>query len=138
MPKNLDLAATAPLLCAGITTYSPLRHWKVGRRPTRSASSASAVSATWALKLAHALGAHVVLFTTSPGKAEDASKLGADDVVISRNAEEMTAQAQSFDFIIDTVSAHHDINAYLALLSATRTLALVGVPPEPLDGGVFD
>ena len=130
VPEGLDPAGTAPLLCAGITTYSPLRHWKV-----RSGQKVGVVGlgglGHMAVKLAHALGARVVVFTTSPGKAEDAVRLGAHDVVVSKDAAQMQKQLGSFDFILDTVSAPHDLNAYLALLKRNGTMTLVGAPPTP-------
>jgi uncharacterized zinc-type alcohol dehydrogenase-like protein len=122
--NKLDLASSAPLLCAGITTYSPLRFWKVGVVGLGGLGH-------MALKFAHAFGAEVTLFTTSPGKTEDAKRLGAHDVVISKNEDEMKKRANSFDFIIDTVSAKHDLNAYLNLLKRDGVLTLVGAPPEP-------
>ncbi|WP_020649008.1 NAD(P)-dependent alcohol dehydrogenase [Solimonas variicoloris] len=128
-PK-LDLAATAPLLCAGITTYSPLRHWKVGPGQKVGVVGLGGLG-HMAVKFAHAFGAHVVLFTTSPGKAEDAKRLGASEVVVSKDKAQMKAHVKSFDFILDTVSAPHDINAYLALLKRDGEMALVGVPDTP-------
>ena len=127
---KLDLAATAPLLCAGITTYSPLRHWKVGKGHKVGVVGLGGLG-HMAVKFANAFGAHVVLFTTSPGKAQDALKLGAHEVVISKNKEEMDKHASTFDFILDTVSAKHDLNAYLTLLKRDGTMTLVGAPPEP-------
>ena len=115
VPTNLDLAAVAPLLCAGITTYSPLHHWKVGPGQKVGIVGLGGLG-HMGLKFAHALGAHTVLFTTSPGKSEDAKRLGADEVVISKNANEMQKHARSFDFILDCVSAQHDINEYINLL----------------------
>ncbi len=135
-PKGLSLAGTAPLLCAGITTYSPLRHWKVGRGEKIGVVGLGGLG-HMAVKLAHALGARVVVFTTSPGKAEDAVCLGAHDVVVSRNAADMEKQARSFDFILDTVSAAHDLNAYLGLLKREGTLTLVGAPQAPLPVSAF-
>ncbi len=129
VPANLDLKAVAPLLCAGITTYSPLRHWKVGKGQKVGIVGLGGLG-HMGLKFAHAFGAKTVLFTTSPDKAEDARRLGADEVVISKNSQEMKAQARSFDFILDTVSAPHDINALLGLLKREGTLTLVGVPPK--------
>ncbi len=126
---QVDLAATAPLLCAGITTYSPLRHWKVGKGQKVGVVGLGGLG-HMGVKIAHALGAHVVLFTTSPGKTEDALRLGAKEVVVSRNEEEMKKHAASFDFILDTVSAKHDLNAYLALLKRDGTLTLVGAPTD--------
>src|ERR1700684_3997233 len=115
VPKNLDLAGTAPLLCAGITTYSPMRHWGVTKGKKVGIVGLGGLG-HMGVKFAHALGAHVVVFTTSPGKKDDALRLGADEVVVSRNADEMQKQAGSFDFILDAVSANHDIDALLNLL----------------------
>jgi len=131
VPTSLNLAATAPLLCAGITTYSPLRHWKVGPGQKVGVIGLGGLG-HMAVKLAHAFGARVVLFTTSPGKSADAIRLGASEVVVSKNEAEMQKHMNSFDFILDTVSAPHDINAYLALLKRDGTLTLVGVPEQPL------
>src|SRR5258707_7638982 len=121
VPNNLDLAGVAPLLCAGITTYSPMRHWGVTAGKKVGVVGLGGLG-HMGVKLAHALGAHVVVFTTSPSKKEDALRLGADEVAISRNADEMKKHAGSFDFILDAVSADHDIDAYIQLLrrSATR------------------
>ena len=110
VPANLDLAGTAPLLCAGITTYSPMHHWGVTKGKKVGIVGLGGLG-HMGVKFAHALGAHVVLFTTSPDKKEDALRLGADEVVVSRNADEMAKHAGSFDFILDAVSADHDINA---------------------------
>src|SRR4028118_1509332 len=170
VPPNLDLAGVAPLLCAGITTYSPLRHWGVtegkkvgvvglgglGHMGVKLAHAMGAhvvVFTTspdkkddargpggWGhrgVELAQAMGAHVVVFTTSPDKKEDALRLGADEVVVSRNADEMQQHAGSFDFILDTVSAHHDINAYLNLLRLDGNITLVGAPEKPLEVAAF-
>jgi uncharacterized zinc-type alcohol dehydrogenase-like protein len=137
VPAKLDLAAAAPLLCAGITTYSPLRHWKVGPGKKVGIVGLGGLG-HMAVKFSHAFGAHTVLFTTSPGKAEDAKRLGADEVVISKNADEMKKHDRSFDFILDAVSADHDINAYLSLLRLDGTLALVGVPEKPLPIAAFN
>ena len=131
VPKHLDLAASAPLLCAGITTYSPLRHYKVAQGQKVGVVGLGGLG-HMGVKLAKALGAHVVVFTTSPNKVKDALRLGADEVVNSKNEEEMKKQANSCHFILDTVAAQHDINAYLALLKRDGTLAQVGVPAEPL------
>ncbi|RYD71923.1 MAG: NAD(P)-dependent alcohol dehydrogenase, partial [Verrucomicrobiaceae bacterium] len=131
VPKNLDLAAVAPLLCAGITTYSPLRHWKVGKGQKVGVVGLGGLG-HMAVKFANAFGANVVLFTTSPGKTEDALRLGAHEVVISKNESEMKKHLNSFDFIIDAVSAKHNINAYLELLKRDGTLTLVGAPEEPM------
>ena len=137
VPKNLDLAATAPLLCAGITTYSPLRHHRVGKGQKVGVVGLGGLG-HMGVKLAHALGARVVVFTTTPGKAQDALRLGADEVVISKNADEMKKHENSFHFILDTVAAPHDINAYFALLKRDGTLTQVGVPAEPLPVQVFN
>lgn len=136
VPENLDLAAVAPLLCAGITTYSPLRHWKVGKGQKVGIVGLGGLG-HMGVKFAHAFGAHVVLFTTSPNKVDDALRLGADEVVISKDASEMAKHAGSFDFILDAVSAEHDINAYLNLLTVDGTLVQVGAPEKPLPVSVF-
>lgn len=136
VPKNLDLAAAAPLLCAGITTYSPLRFHKVSKGQKVGIVGLGGLG-HMGVKLAKAFGAHVVVFTTSPGKVQDALRLGADEVVISKNADEMKKHANSFHFILDTVAAPHDINAYFALLKRDGTLTQVGVPPEPLSVHAF-
>jgi len=137
VPKSLDLAATAPLLCAGITTYSPLHRWKVGKGQKVGVVGLGGLG-HMGVKLANALGANVVLFTTSPGKGTDAIRLGAKEVVVSKNEAEMKKHANSFDFILDTVSASHDINAYLTLLKHDSTLVQVGAPPAPLPVNVFN
>ena len=134
---KVDLAATAPLLCAGITTYSPLHHWKVGKGQKVGVVGLGGLG-HMGVKFAAAMGAEVVLFTTSPGKTEDALKLGAKEVVISKNEDEMKKHAASFDFILDTVAANHDINAYLALLKLDGVLTLVGVPEKPLSLSAFN
>jgi alcohol dehydrogenase (NADP+) len=136
VPKNLDPAATAPLLCAGITTYSPLRHWKVGPGQKVGIVGLGGLG-HMGVKFARAFGAHVVLFTTSPNKVEDALRLGADEVVISKDANQMQKHARSFDFILDAVSADHDINAYLNLLHVDGTLVLVGAPENPMPVAAF-
>ena len=136
VPEGLDLAATAPLLCAGITTYSPLRHWKVGPNQKVGIVGLGGLG-HMGLKFARAFGAHVVLFTTSPGKAADGMRLGADEIVISKNQDEMNKHLGSFDFILDAVSADHNINAYLQLLKLDGTLALVGLPENPLPVAAF-
>lgn len=133
---KLNPAAAAPLLCAGITTYSPLHHWKAGPGKKVGIVGLGGLG-HMGVKFAHALGAHVVLFTTSPGKVEDGLRLGADEVVISKDAEQMKRHAASFDFILDAVSADHDINAYLDLLQIDGTLALVGAPEKPLPVSAF-
>jgi uncharacterized zinc-type alcohol dehydrogenase-like protein len=137
VPQNLDLAAAAPLLCAGITTYSPLRHWKVGKGQKVGIVGLGGLG-HMGVKLANALGAHVVVFTTSPGKTQDALRLGAHEVVVSKNKDEMKKHANSFHFILDAVSAQHDVNAYLELLKRDGTLTQVGVPPDPLPVQVFN
>ncbi|HZS47531.1 MAG TPA: NAD(P)-dependent alcohol dehydrogenase [Blastocatellia bacterium] len=137
IPLNLDLAGTAPLLCAGITTYSPMRHWGVAEGKKVGVVGLGGLG-HMGVKFGHAFGAHVVVFTTSPDKTEDALRLGADEVVISRNADQMQKHANSFDFILDTVSAQHDINAYLQLLGPDGTVTLVGAPPEPLGVAAFN
>jgi len=134
--EKANLAATAPLLCAGITTYSPLRHWKVGKGQKVGVVGLGGLG-HMAVKFANAFGAHVVLFTTSPGKEQDAKRLGAHEVVVSKDAGAMAKHAMSCDFILDTVSAQHDINAYLALLKLDGTLCLVGVPEKPLALSAF-
>jgi len=131
VPSNLNPAAAAPLLCAGITTYSPMHHWGVTKGKKVGVVGLGGLG-HMAVKFAHALGAHVVVFTTSPNKKEDALRLGADEVVVSRNADEMQKHAGSFDFILDAVSADHDINAYINLLGIDGNLTLVGAPAEPL------
>jgi alcohol dehydrogenase (NADP+) len=137
VPKNLDLAATAPLLCAGITTYSPMRHWRVGAGQKVGVVGLGGLG-HMAVKFARAFGAHVVLFTTSPGKTADALRLGAHEVVVSKNAGEMARHKSSFNFILDAVSAEHDINAYLNLLKLDGTLTLVGAPERPLPVAAFN
>ncbi|WP_309732340.1 NAD(P)-dependent alcohol dehydrogenase [Chamaesiphon sp. OTE_75_metabat_556] len=131
VPPNLDLAATAPLLCAGITTYSPMHYHNVTTGQKVGVVGLGGLG-HMGVKIAKALGAHVVVFTTSSHKVADAIRLGADEVVNSKNADEMQKQLKSFDFILDTVSAQHDINAYLLLLKRDGNLTQVGVPPEPL------
>jgi uncharacterized zinc-type alcohol dehydrogenase-like protein len=136
VPSNLDLAGAAPLLCAGITTYSPMRHWNVTKGKNVGVVGLGGLG-HMAVKFAHALGAHVVVFTTSPSKKEDALRLGADEVVVSRNANEMQKQTGSFDFILDAVSADHDINAYINLLRRDGNITLVGAPEKPLAVSAF-
>jgi alcohol dehydrogenase (NADP+) len=130
VPEGVDLASVAPLLCAGITTYSPLRHWKAGKGKKVGIVGLGGLG-HMGVKIAHAFGAEVVLFTTSPGKREDALRLGASEVVVSRRTDEMARHAGSFDFILDTVSARHDLDSLLVLLKRDGTLTLVGAPPEP-------
>ncbi|MGP7796563.1 NAD(P)-dependent alcohol dehydrogenase [Sphingomonas sp. CLY1604] len=122
-----QLAAVAPLLCAGITTWSPLRHWNVGPGKKVGIVGIGGLG-HMGVKLAHAMGAHVVAFTTSEGKRQDALALGADEVVVSKNPDEMAQHANTFDFILDTVAASHDLDAFTALLKRDGTLTLVGVP----------
>jgi uncharacterized zinc-type alcohol dehydrogenase-like protein len=136
IPPNLDPAGAAPLLCAGITTYSPLRRAGVGPGKRVGIVGLGGLG-HMGVKLARAFGAQVVVFTTSPSKTEDAMRLGAHEVVVSRNADEMRKQAGSFDFILDTVSADHDINAYINLLRLEGNLTLVGAPPKPLSLSSF-
>jgi uncharacterized zinc-type alcohol dehydrogenase-like protein len=131
------LAGTAPLLCAGITTYSPLRQWKV-REGQKVGVVGLGGLGHMGVKLASAFGARVVVFTSSPGKAEDAVRLGARDVVLSANAAAMQAHLGSFDFILDTVSAGHDVNPYLELLKRESALVLVGAPETPLPVRAFN
>ena len=136
VPAGLDLAATAPLLCAGITTYSPLRHWNVGPGQRVGIVGLGGLG-HMGVKFARAFGAHVVLFTTSAGKVEDGLRLGAHEVVVSKDAEAMKKHASSFDFILDAVSADHDINTYLQLLKLDGTLTLVGAPERPMPVAAF-
>ncbi len=136
VPSNLDLAGAAPLLCAGITTYSPMRHWNVGKGKKVGVVGIGGLG-HMGVKFARALGAHVVVFTTSTGKKDDARRLGADEVVISKDANEMAKHAGSFDFILDTVAANHDINTYLNLLGRDGNITLLGAPPKPLDVAAF-
>jgi alcohol dehydrogenase (NADP+) len=135
-PSNLNLAGVAPLLCAGITTYSPMRHWNVDKGKKVGVVGLGGLG-HMAVKFARALGSHVIVFTTSPNKKEDALRLGANEVVVSRNADEMQKHAGSLDFILDAVSADHDINAYLNLLGREGNLTLVGAPPKPLGVAAF-
>jgi len=136
VPSNLALAGAAPLLCAGITTYSPMRHWVVTRGKKVGVVGLGGLG-HMAVKFAHALGAHVVVFTTSPSKKEDALRLGADEVVVSRHTDEMRKHAGSFDFILDAVSGEHDINAYVNLLGRDGNITLVGAPAKPLGVSAF-
>jgi len=136
VPENLDLAGAAPLLCAGITTYSPLRHWGVGKGKKVGVVGLGGLG-HMAVKLSHAMGAHTVVFTTSPSKKDDARRLGADEVVISRDANEMARHAGSFDFILDAVAAEHDINAYIQMLKRDGNITMVGAPEKPLPVAVF-
>ena len=131
VPENLDENAVAPLLCAGITTFSPLNHWKVGKGDKVGVIGLGGLG-HMGIKFAHAMGAHVVMITTSPGKAEDAKRLGADEVLISKDEEAMKKHANSFDFLLNTVPVGHDINPYLSLLKIDSTMCMVGAV-EPLD-----
>lgn len=130
IPKGMDPAAAAPLLCAGITTYSPLRHWKVKKGQKVGIVGLGGLG-HMGVKLARAMGAKVVLFTTSPGKVADGKRLGAHEVVISKNPEEMAKHANSFDFILNTVAASHDLDQYVTLLRRDGTMCLVGAPEHP-------
>ena len=134
---KLNLAAVAPLLCAGITTYSPLRRWQVGKGQKVGIVGLGGLG-HMAVKFARSFGAHVVLFTTSPEKGADALRLGAHEVVVSKDQGEMNRHLNSFDFILDAVSANHDINAYLNLLKVDGTLTLVGLPEKPLGIAAFN
>jgi uncharacterized zinc-type alcohol dehydrogenase-like protein len=136
VPENLDLAATAPLLCAGITTYSPLKHWNVGPGKKVGIVGLGGLG-HMAVKLAKAMGAEVIVFTTSPSKVEDAKRLGADEVVLSKDKEQMQQYAGKLHFVLDAVSAEHDINLYLKLLRVDGSLVLVGAPEHPLPVAAF-
>jgi uncharacterized zinc-type alcohol dehydrogenase-like protein len=136
VPSNLNPAGAAPLLCAGITTYSPLRHWDVTRGKKVGVAGLGGLG-HMAVKIAHALGAHVVVLTTSPGKKDDALRLGADEVVISRDPNEMRKHSGSFDFILDAVAAEHDIGAFINLLRRDGNITMVGAPEKPLPVSVF-
>lgn len=135
--EKANLAGTAPLLCAGITTYSPLRHWKVGKGQKVGIVGLGGLG-HMGVKFAHAFGAHVVLFTTSANKIADGKRLGAHEVVISKDDAEMQKHAASFDFILDAVSAEHNLNAYLNLLKRDGTMTLVGAPSKPLPLAAFN
>jgi uncharacterized zinc-type alcohol dehydrogenase-like protein len=137
VPQGMDPAATAPLLCAGITTYSPLRHWQVGKGMKVGIVGLGGLG-HMAVKFAKALGAEVTLFTTSPGKTADGKRLGAHEVVVTRdNDAEMLKRAATYDYILNTVSAKHDLNPFLELLKKDATMTLLGAPPEPAALGVF-
>ncbi len=136
VPGSLSLAGAAPLLCAGITTYSPMRHWNV-RKGQKVGVVGLGGLGHMGLKFAKALGAHVVLFTTSAKKTADAVRLGADEVVVSTDAAQMQKHAGSFDFILDTASAEHDLNAYLQLVKLNGTMTLVGAPEKPTPISAF-
>ncbi len=137
VPSNLSLAGAAPLLCAGITTYSPMRHWCVSKGKKVGVVGLGGLG-HMGVKFAHALGAHVVVFTTSPGKKDDAIRLGADEVVVSRDANQMQKHVGSFDFILDAVAADHDIDSYIQLLRRDGNLTLVGAPEKPLAVAAFN
>ncbi|MBG9374635.1 NAD(P)-dependent alcohol dehydrogenase [Panacibacter sp. DH6] len=136
VPENLDLASTAPLLCAGITTYSPLKHWNVGPGKKVGIVGIGGLG-HMGVKIAKAMGAEVIVFTTSASKFDDAKRLGADDVILSKDAEQMKKYAGKLHFVLDAVSAQHDINAYLNLLRVDGSLALVGAPEQPLPVAAF-
>jgi uncharacterized zinc-type alcohol dehydrogenase-like protein len=136
VPANLNLAGAAPLVCAGITTYSPLRHWKVGKGQKVGIVGLGGLG-HMAVKFAHAFGAHVAVFTTSPNKVEDALRLGADEVVLSRDANQMQKHTESFNFILDAVAVQHDIDAYIRLLKLDGNMTLVGAPDKPLSFNAF-
>lgn len=137
MPDFKNLAAAAPLLCAGITVYSPLRYWNAGPGKKVGVLGIGGLGHV-AIKIAKAMGAEVTVFTTSPSKVADAKAMGADNAVITKNAEELGKYRGTQDFIIDTVSAKHDVNQYLGLLKIEGTLVLVGLPPQPLEVGAFN
>jgi alcohol dehydrogenase (NADP+) len=128
--EKLNLAAVAPLLCAGITLYSPLKHWGAGPGKKVGIVGLGGLG-HMGVKFSHAFGAHTVLFTTSPGKIEDGKKLGADEVVISKNADEMNKHARSFDLIVSTVAASHNLDPFISLLKRDASLVLVGAPDTP-------
>jgi len=136
LPENLDPATAAPLLCAGITVYSPLRHWHAGPGMTVGIIGMGGLGHV-AIKIAKAMGTSVVVFTTSLSKAKDAKRLGADDVVLSTDPEQMHRHAR-LDMILDTVSARHDVNAYLSLLKVDGALVLVGLPADQIPVGAFN
>jgi alcohol dehydrogenase (NADP+) len=135
--EKKNLAGTAPLLCAGITTYSPMRHWNVGKGQKVGVIGLGGLG-HMGVKFGRAFGAHVVLFTTSAGKVEDGKRLGADEVVISKNAADVQKHAGSFHFILDTVSAEHDLNQYLSLLRPNGSMVLVGAPEKPAAVSAFN
>lgn len=137
MPAFEDLASATPLLCAGITVYSPLRYWKAGPGKKVGILGIGGLGHL-AIKIAKAMGAEVTVFTTSQAKVEDAKRLGADNAVLSNDVDQFNKYRGTQDFIIDTVSAKHDVNAYLGMLKIEGTLVLVGLPPEPLEVGAFN
>jgi uncharacterized zinc-type alcohol dehydrogenase-like protein len=136
IPKNLEVKSVAPLLCAGITTYSPLNHWKIKKGDKVGVVGLGGLG-HMGIKFAHAMGAHTVMITTSPEKADDATRLGADEVLISKDNQQMQDHLGSFDFILNTVPVRHDINPYLKLLKRDSTMVMVGAiePLEPMNGG---
>ena len=136
IPGNLELAGVAPLLCAGITTYSPIRRWGEIKKKKVGVVGLGGLG-HMGVKFAKAFGAHVVVFTTSPGKKEDALRLGAHEVIVSTSAEEMEKHAGTFNFILDTIAAEHDINAYINMLGRDGTITLVGAPETPLQLSAF-
>jgi len=136
IPDNLDLAAAAPLLCAGITTYSPLKHWKAGRGTKIGVVGIGGLG-HMGVKLAKAMGAEVIVFTTSSSKVEDARRLGADDVILSKDKEQMGRYAGKLHLVLDCVSAQHDMNLYLSQLRVDGSLVLVGAPEHPLPVAAF-
>lgn len=136
VPKNLDLAATAPLLCAGITTYSPLRHWGVGPGQKVGVIGIGGLG-HMGIKLAKAMGAYVVVITTTASKADDAKRLGADDVILSTDVEQMKEHSRSLHFLLDTVSGAHDVNSYMRLLKVDGKMVLVGAPEKPIPVAAF-
>ncbi|MGL1956349.1 MAG: NAD(P)-dependent alcohol dehydrogenase [Colwellia sp.] len=137
MPDNLNLAEAAPLLCAGITVYSPLKHWQAGKGKIVGILGIGGLGHL-AIKIAKAMGAHVIVFTTSEAKIADAKRLGADEAVLSTDADQMSNYTSGLDLILDTVSAKHDVNIYLNLLKTDGSVVLVGLPPEPIEIGVFN
>jgi len=137
VPETLDLASAAPLLCAGITVYSPLKHWQAGPGKKVGILGIGGLGHL-AIKIAKAMGAEVTVFTTSPSKVEDAKRLGADEAVLSSDAEQMSRYFRKLHLIIDTVSAKHDVNTYLNLLKPDGSVVLVGLPPEPIEVGAFN
>lgn len=136
VPEKLDLASAAPILCAGITVYSPLKHWEVGPGQKVGIIGLGGLG-HMAIKIAKAMGAHVSVFSRSLSKAEDAKRLGAEEIIISTDAEQMKKQSK-FDMILDTVSGKHDVNPYLSSLKVDGALVLVGLPAEPLSVGAFN
>jgi uncharacterized zinc-type alcohol dehydrogenase-like protein len=137
IPESLDLAAAAPLLCAGITVFSPFKHWNVGPGKKVGVLGIGGLGHL-AIKIAKAMGAYVVVFTTSATKVEDAKRLGADEAVLSSDAEQMAKHTDSLNLVLDTVSANHDVNVYLNLLRADGSVVLVGLPTEPIPVGAFN